>query len=588
MGNRKRDLKVAASDFCSARDINARAQKELEDAGKEGETPHENLSVLTDRAIETKADMKLQEQRWKDASKLFSDYTEREYAGVEKVTKQAKARLDKHTTAVKDAENKRKKLEKEYYTARDTANDTAAKPDATNKSKKAAADSATKAFAAFQTAEADVKKSDADRSISENMYNGAKKTQDLWDIEIRKYREMAKDPDCEGNRMTDVVATPGSVGALARRSASPENAVRAVTPEQIALARVREQSPGRVPAFAPGNAGLAEQLGTRGTMDRGRSLSPPPEVAQARVREQSPGRVPAFTPGNAGLAQKLGARGTLARIRASRPISPGPNVPAFTPGNAGLAEQLGTRGVLGTPIVDTPPVVPGPSVPAVQPTIDSGVLTSMSQFNSRSRSPSPAPAPAPAPTPEEVPEEVPEECKRITGTIDDKFQERMHTEIEGFINSVKPGLLNSVNRLKALNDNRLNKYFTDLVKRHSGQEFTFQLPAPTFIPSGVPKGFANPNPGGGNWEIPTKCIMGGDSIRIMVDGHEYGNAVIVNRIGGANPKGPVFRFDFELSYPSSSTSKNKGGRRSFKRGRNSAGGKTMRREYVPGHIRDQE
>ncbi len=484
----KRTLQKSNDEFKVARDAMNIAQKNLEEAGKEGETSHETLVQLTDKAIETKAAFKGEETARDKAAKLFLDRAEKEYAGSEKITKDAKDKMDKAKTVMKEADQDRKRLEKAYYTARDKANATAANPSASNRAKKAMAVAAAEAHKDFTRAESAQSKAAKEFELYDNLYQTQKTKQDVWDAEIKKHRQMARDP--EYVEPTDVAVAPDAVAEQARRSVSPER------------------------------------------------TGVPAALAEARIREQSPGRVPDFTPGSEGLAERLGTRGTFSRARPGRSLSPGPTVPAFTPGNAALAESLGSRGVLGQPIVDAPA-----AIPPVQSTIDTGVLASRSQYN-----------PAPAPP----------ECVRVTGTIDDTFREQVRTHIRTFINRVKPGLLSEIIQLESLNDKKLEDYIASVYAQHAGQIYTLQLPSETFTPSSanITKAQTNSNPGGGSWDIPPQCEMGGDIISILADQHTWGNALVRRKIGGANPKGPVFAFKFELDYPKEKT----GGRsRSAKR-----------------------
>ena len=219
----------------------------------------------------------------------------------------------------------------------------------------------------------------------------------------------------------------------------------------------------------------------------------------------------------------------------------------------------------------TPPTV-GTAVPAPTVAIDAGVMTSLDQFAPRrprytapdTELAAPAPAPAPAPT-------------NITGTIDENFEKTFRDAVTNFIRSVDTELnlklLNDNNVEEAFKDKRLTSYIADVKKNHQGQAFTLQFPSREFVKSSASKG-TGWNAGGGDWEIPVERKMGGDTVFISIDKFKYGSTIVKQKKGGARPTGPTFRFEFELNYPQEKVG---GRRRSFKRRRNPAARKTMRR-----------
>ena len=198
-------------------------------------------------------------------------------------------------------------------------------------------------------------------------------------------------------------------------------------------------------------------------------------------------------------------------------------------------------------------------------------MTSLDQFAPRRRrytAPSPETAPAPAPSP-----------TSITGTIDDRFDVTFQEAVVEFMKSVDSDLnlklLNDKNVEEAFKDKRLTSYIADVKKNHRGQTFTLQFPDRELVKSSAAKG-TGWNVGGGEWEIPAQRKMGGDTVFISVDKFKYGSTLVKQKkTGGIRPSGPTFRFEFELNYPPEAAVG--GRRRSFKRRRNPAARKTMRR-----------
>jgi hypothetical protein len=126
---------------------------------------------------------------------------------------------------------------------------------------------------------------------------------------------------------------------------------------------------------------------------------------------------------------------------------------------------------------------------------------------------------------------------------------------------------------EAFKDKRLSSYIAEVKKNHRGQTFTLQFPSHEFVKSSAAKG-TGWNAGGGDWEIPVERKMGGDIVFISIDKFKYGSTLVKQKKGGSRPTGPTFRFEFELNYPQEKVG---GRRRSFKRRRNPAARKTMRR-----------
>jgi hypothetical protein len=167
----------------------------------------------------------------------------------------------------------------------------------------------------------------------------------------------------------------------------------------------------------------------------------------------------------------------------------------------------------------------------------------------------------------------------ITGTIDENFDKTFREAVIQFMKSVDSDLnlklINDENVEEAFKDKRLSSYITDVKKNHRGQTFTLQFPDREFVKSSAAKG-TGWNAGGGDWEIPAERKMGGDTVFISIDKFKYGSTLVKQKkTGGVRPSGPTFRFEFELNYPQESVGGRR--RRSFKRRRNPAARKTMRR-----------
>jgi len=199
-------------------------------------------------------------------------------------------------------------------------------------------------------------------------------------------------------------------------------------------------------------------------------------------------------------------------------------------------------------------------------------MTSLDQFAPR-RPRYTAPVTEPA-TPPATPTPT-----NITGTIDENFDKTFREAVIQFMKSVDSDLnlklINDENVEEAFKDKRLSSYIADVKKNHRGQTFTLQFPDREFVKSSAAKG-TGWNAGGGDWEIPGERKMGGDTVFISIDKFKYGSTLVKEKkTGGARPTGPTFRFEFELNYPQESVGGRR--RRSFKRRRNPAARKTMRR-----------
>lgn len=302
-------------------------------------------------------------------------------------------------------------------------------------------------------------------------------------------------------------------------------------------------------------------------------------IERARAREKSPGRIPAYTPSvTAEQAAALGRRGSLGEpIQEPPALRTGQQIPAYTPSvTSEQAAALGTRGSLGTPITVTAPAgeiselgreeIPSHALPPgwKQAADENG---DMYYFKKEGEGAT-YERPTRAAHEDEVPAAAAQDKEgRVRGIIDDTFVDAIHNHIIAFINSARNGLLNDENTKQALKDGKLDSYLASVLKDHRGQEFILQTPSNKFIKAEAPRGHTNTNPGGGTYEIPNDDRLGGDRIRVSVDGHAWGNTIILKQGGASSIKGPTFRFDFEIDYPTTKVGSSRPRKRTLKRAR---------------------
>jgi hypothetical protein len=143
-------------------------------------------------------------------------------------------------------------------------------------------------------------------------------------------------------------------------------------------------------------------------------------------------------------------------------------------------------------------------------------------------------------------------CLKVQGTVDEHFNENIHTAIREFIRNTKPGLLNAENKKKALEHQPLNNYLQEIQSEKSGKAYTLLLPTRegqrTQTNRSVEAYFTG-------WTVPAECTMGGDILKISVtagtpDGsHPATGYVVVNpTVGGAAGVVEWVYFKFELAY----------------------------------------
>ena len=145
-------------------------------------------------------------------------------------------------------------------------------------------------------------------------------------------------------------------------------------------------------------------------------------------------------------------------------------------------------------------------------------------------------------------------CLKVQGTVDEHFNENIHTAIREFIRNAKPGLLNAENKKKALEHQPLNNYLQEIQSEKSGKAYTLLLPTRegqrTQTNRSVEAYFTG-------WTVPAECTMGGDILKISItagtpDGsHPATGYVVVNpTVGGATGANVVewVYFKFELAY----------------------------------------
>jgi hypothetical protein len=144
-------------------------------------------------------------------------------------------------------------------------------------------------------------------------------------------------------------------------------------------------------------------------------------------------------------------------------------------------------------------------------------------------------------------------CLKIQGTVDEHFNENIHTAIREFIRTTKPGLLNTENEKKALQHQPLNNYLQEIQSEKSGKAYTLLLPTREGLRTETNKGVEAYFTG---WTVPSECTMGGDILKISLttgtpDGSQPATGyVVVNPTVGGAAGGVVewVYFKFELAY----------------------------------------
>jgi len=145
-------------------------------------------------------------------------------------------------------------------------------------------------------------------------------------------------------------------------------------------------------------------------------------------------------------------------------------------------------------------------------------------------------------------------CLKVQGTVDEHFNENIHTAIREFIRNTKPGLLNAENKKKALEHQPLNNYLQEIQSEKSGKTYTLLLPTREGMRTQTNRSVEAYFTG---WTVPAECTMGGDILKISVtagtpDGsHPATGYVVVNpTVGGAAGANVVewVYFKFELAY----------------------------------------
>uniref|UniRef100_A0A6C0CIM0 ubiquitinyl hydrolase 1 n=1 Tax=viral metagenome TaxID=1070528 RepID=A0A6C0CIM0_9ZZZZ len=139
-------------------------------------------------------------------------------------------------------------------------------------------------------------------------------------------------------------------------------------------------------------------------------------------------------------------------------------------------------------------------------------------------------------------EETPK-CLKVQGTVDEHFNENIHTAIREFIRTTKPGLLNAENEQKALQHQPLNSYLQEIQSEKSGKAYTLLLPtregSRTQTNRSVEAYFTG-------WTVPADCTMGGDIVKISVN-PDTGYAIVNPTVGGGAVTEWTY-FKFELAY----------------------------------------
>lgn len=143
-------------------------------------------------------------------------------------------------------------------------------------------------------------------------------------------------------------------------------------------------------------------------------------------------------------------------------------------------------------------------------------------------------------------------CLKVQGTVDEYFNENIHTAIREFIRTTKPGLLNAENEQKALQHEPLNNYLREMQSEKSGGTYTLLLPTREGTRTQTNKSVEAYFTG---WTVPAECTLGGDILKISItsgtpDGSQpaTGYAVINPTVGGAAGGVEWTYFKFELAY----------------------------------------
>jgi hypothetical protein len=203
---------------------------------------------------------------------------------------------------------------------------------------------------------------------------------------------------------------------------------------------------------------------------------------------------------------------------------------------------------------------PAPAAEPALPTVSS-VLSSI--LPAAAPAPEPAPAPAPAtvtvdtgvivpPAPPAPPAAVPD-CLKIKGTVDDKFNENIHTAIKSFVQEKAPSYLTPEGEKAGLNNANLNTYLDKIRSSKNGKGYTLLLPTQE-----GKKIETIPNSGQffKAWTVPDACSSkGSDVIKVNLTSgsstqRPSGNAFVHEedkKVGGAAVT-EWAHFEFELDY----------------------------------------
>lgn len=130
-------------------------------------------------------------------------------------------------------------------------------------------------------------------------------------------------------------------------------------------------------------------------------------------------------------------------------------------------------------------------------------------------------------------------CLKVQGTVDEYFNENIHTAIREFIRTTKPGLLNAENEQKALQHQPLNSYLQEIQTEKSGKAYTLLLPTREGIRTQTNRNVEAYFTG---WTVPSDCTMGGDIVKISVTSNT-GYAIVNPTVGGGAVEWTYFKFE---------------------------------------------
>lgn len=145
-------------------------------------------------------------------------------------------------------------------------------------------------------------------------------------------------------------------------------------------------------------------------------------------------------------------------------------------------------------------------------------------------------------------------CMKVQGTVDEHFNENIHTAIREFIRTTKPGLFNPENEQKTLQHQPLNNYLQEIQSEKNGKAYTLLLPTREGMRTQTNRSVEAYFTG---WTVPSECTMGGDILKISVtagtpDGsHPATGYAVINPTVGGGAAGAVVEwvyFKFELAY----------------------------------------